>query len=81
LIFSSLFSVSLSDIKSVAKVYHKNLEKLVEERTAKLQQAYRTLKKAGDYSPVTSKMYRPELTLTSNPAGLGLISFTPSIPA
>ena len=26
--------------------YHKNLEKLVEERTAKLQQAYRTLKKA-----------------------------------
>jgi putative two-component system response regulator len=26
--------------------YHKNLERLVEERTAKLQQAYRTLKKA-----------------------------------
>jgi putative two-component system response regulator len=26
--------------------YHENLEKLVEERTAKLQQAYRTLKKA-----------------------------------
>ena len=28
------------------EVYHKNLERLVEERTAKLQQAYRTLKKA-----------------------------------
>jgi putative nucleotidyltransferase with HDIG domain len=28
------------------EVYHKNLEKLVEERTAKLQLAYRTLKKA-----------------------------------
>jgi response regulator RpfG family c-di-GMP phosphodiesterase len=28
------------------EAYHKNLEKLVEERTAKLQQAYRVLKKA-----------------------------------
>jgi putative nucleotidyltransferase with HDIG domain len=28
------------------EVYHQNLEKLVEERTAKLQQAYHTLKKA-----------------------------------
>ena len=28
------------------EAYHNNLEKLVEERTAKLQQAYRTLKKA-----------------------------------
>jgi YesN/AraC family two-component response regulator len=28
------------------EVYHKNLEKLVDERTAKLQLAYRTLKKA-----------------------------------
>lgn len=28
------------------ETYHKNLEKLVEERTARLQQAYRTLKKA-----------------------------------
>lgn len=28
------------------EVYHKNLEKLVEERTLKLQQAYQTLKKA-----------------------------------
>lgn len=28
------------------EIYHKNLERLVEERTLKLQQAYRTLKKA-----------------------------------
>ena len=33
-------------LEEEVETYHKNLEKLVEERTAKLQQAYRTLKKA-----------------------------------
>ncbi len=33
-------------LEEEVEVYHKNLEKLVEERTATLQQAYRTLKKA-----------------------------------
>jgi putative nucleotidyltransferase with HDIG domain len=33
-------------LEEEVEIYHKNLEKLVEERTAKLQQAYHTLKKA-----------------------------------
>jgi putative two-component system response regulator len=33
-------------LEEEVEVYHKNLEKLVEERTIRLQQAYRTLKKA-----------------------------------
>lgn len=33
-------------LEEEVEAYHKNLENLVEERTAKLQQAYRTLKKA-----------------------------------
>jgi len=33
-------------LEEEVEAYHKNLEKLVEERTAKLQQAYRILKKA-----------------------------------
>lgn len=33
-------------LEEEVEVYHKNLERLVEERTVKLQQAYRTLKKA-----------------------------------
>jgi putative two-component system response regulator len=33
-------------LEEEVETYHKNLEKLVEERTAKLQHAYRTLKKA-----------------------------------
>jgi putative nucleotidyltransferase with HDIG domain len=33
-------------LEEEVEVYHKNLERLVEERTAKLQQAYHTLKKA-----------------------------------
>ncbi len=33
-------------LEGEVEAYHKNLERLVEERTAKLQQAYRTLKKA-----------------------------------
>jgi putative two-component system response regulator len=33
-------------LEDEVEIYHKNLERLVEERTVKLQQAYRTLKKA-----------------------------------
>jgi len=33
-------------LENEVEIYHKNLERLVEERTVKLQQAYRTLKKA-----------------------------------
>ena len=33
-------------LEEEVELYHKNLERLVEERTVKLQQAYRTLKKA-----------------------------------
>ena len=33
-------------LEEEVEIYHKNLERLVEERTVKLQQAYRTLKKA-----------------------------------
>lgn len=33
-------------LEDEVEIYHKNLERLVEERTIKLQQAYRTLKKA-----------------------------------
>lgn len=33
-------------LENEVEIYHRNLERLVEERTVKLQQAYRTLKKA-----------------------------------
>ena len=45
-IFSVKRALEKKRLEEEVEVYHKNLERLVEERTAKLQQAYHTLKKA-----------------------------------
>jgi putative two-component system response regulator len=45
-VFSVKRALERKRLEEELESYHKNLEKLVEERTEKLQQAYRTLKKA-----------------------------------
>jgi len=45
-VFSVKKALEQKEMEEELESYHKNLKKLVEERTIKLQQAYRTLKKA-----------------------------------
>jgi putative nucleotidyltransferase with HDIG domain len=46
IVFSVKKALEKKRLEEELEVYHKNLERLVEERTAKLQLAYRTLKRA-----------------------------------